>query len=175
MWDPYSQFESIVLANGLTVYNIHVPHLAWHTVTCIIHTGGALDPIGDEGLAHFAEHLRFETGNFPGGTREELSTLAKNLGGHVMMGSTGPTSVKYTFKMPIGQPFKKMLTLFGETETHPSQGILANSRSSVKITTYGNQTKLYQPREIHRSTRNYQRRKISSRSRSRTELSPVIN
>ena len=57
MWDPYSEFRTATLPNGLTVHAAHWPGRPWESVGVLIHSGAEQDPFGLEGLSHFVEHL----------------------------------------------------------------------------------------------------------------------
>ena len=57
MWDPYAEFESATLPNGLTVHAAHWSGRPWQAMGVLVHSCAEQDPVGLEGLAHFTEHL----------------------------------------------------------------------------------------------------------------------
>ncbi|HRY31062.1 MAG TPA: pitrilysin family protein [Candidatus Paceibacterota bacterium] len=98
MWDPYAEFESAVLWNGLTVYAAHWPGRPWEAMGFIVHSGAENDPIGLEGLSHFVEHLVSENTIV---TKDEMRSFFGARGGKIGLGRTGYSNVKYSFFLPI--------------------------------------------------------------------------
>lgn len=110
MWDPYSEFEKIVLDNGLTVYAAHWPGRPWEAVEFVVHCGAKEDPSGLEGTAHFVEHLVSD--NIPGLSHEDAETFFEEHGAYVGFGATGYLATKYNFL--VGQAeLPKALEIFG--------------------------------------------------------------
>jgi len=44
MWDPYAEFESATLPNGLKVYAAHWAERPWQAIGFVIHSGAEQDP-----------------------------------------------------------------------------------------------------------------------------------
>ncbi len=113
MWDPYAEFESTVLSNGLTVHAAHWPGRPWESIGFLIHSGAEHDPVGLEGLAHFVEHLVGNNAPIP---QEDLSTFFDDCGGNVDLGATGYPNTEYTCFVPIDDAILgKAFSLLGET------------------------------------------------------------
>ncbi len=111
MWDPYAEFESITLANGLTIHVAHWPKRSWEAVGFLIHSGAENDPVGLEGLAHFVEHTVSENAGIP---RKEIEDFFADCGGGASLGSTGYPSTKYGFSAPTTKAtIKKAFDIFG--------------------------------------------------------------
>lgn len=71
-----------ILANGLRVMAVRLPHLHSAEVAVYLKVGGRHDPPGKEGLSHFLEHMLFRgTADYP--TTLELETAFEALGGSV--------------------------------------------------------------------------------------------
>ena len=97
MWDPYGEFESAVLPNGLTVHVAHWPDRPWEAVGFLVHSGAEHDLVGLEGTAHFVEHLAFGNEGVP---KNELKKFFENNGGDVNFGVTYYPYTKYNFFLP---------------------------------------------------------------------------
>jgi predicted Zn-dependent peptidase len=111
MWDPYAEFETAVLPNGLTVHAAHWPGRPWVKMGFVVHSGARHDPVGKEGTAHFVEHM--VTDNAPLPTRE-LTTFFTNLGGSVNLGSTSYFATTYKFTIPSARSHvEKAFDIFG--------------------------------------------------------------
>lgn len=95
MWDPYAQFQTSVLANGLTVYAAEWPGRPWQYMDFVVHSGAEQDPLGLEGLAHFVEHL---VGSNAPLTNLQIEALCEEDGGFARLGSTGNFDTTYRFK-----------------------------------------------------------------------------
>lgn len=95
MRDPYSEFETIVLPNGLTVHVAHWPGVAWQYAGFMVHSGCSSDPVGKEGVAHFTEHL--VSGNI-GISFGEIMKFFEAVGGGASLGTTGYFYTHYSFK-----------------------------------------------------------------------------
>jgi predicted Zn-dependent peptidase len=78
MWDPYSQFETRVLDNGLTIHVLHGPERPGVRFVFGIHSGARHDLPGKEGTAHFMEHLVHRNG---GSSLDELRDFLSLIAG----------------------------------------------------------------------------------------------
>jgi len=97
MWDPYVDFKTTVLGNGLTVYQKVLPHLPFVTVGLLVHTGAMNDPAGKEGLAHFVEHV---VSSNSGMNSQEIDDFFSECGGGVNLGSTSHQGISFNFVLP---------------------------------------------------------------------------
>lgn len=111
MWDPYAEFESATLPNGLTVYAAHWPGRPWEAMGFLIHSGAEHDPVGCEGLAHFVEHLVSENASI---SRKEMRAFFQDRGGMVSLGLTGYPDTSYRFFAPADKAIlAEAFSLFG--------------------------------------------------------------
>jgi predicted Zn-dependent peptidase len=97
MWDPYADFEKKTLSNGLDLYLLEIPEVAWVRTGFVIHSGACQDEIGKEGTAHFVEHLVSE--NISIGS-DELSAFFNGCGGNINLGMTDYLYTQYGFLLP---------------------------------------------------------------------------
>lgn len=97
MWDPYAEFQSATLPNGLTVHAAHWPGRPWEAMGFLIHGGAEHDPVGLEGLSHFVEHLVSGNTNVP---KKEMRAFFEDCGGMVSFGTTGYPYTHYRFFVP---------------------------------------------------------------------------
>ncbi|MBI5816885.1 MAG: insulinase family protein [Candidatus Yonathbacteria bacterium] len=97
MWDPYAEFETAVLPNGLTVHAAHWSGRPWEAMGFLVHTGAEHDPIGLEGLAHFVEHMVSKNASIP---YKDIKTFFVGSGGSVDLGTTGYPYTHYRFFVP---------------------------------------------------------------------------
>ena len=97
MWDPYAEFQTATLSNGLSVYAAHWPRRSWQAMGFLVHSGAEHDPEGLEGLSHFVEHVVSENASIP--TRE-IFAFFEGHGGAVNLGITGHPSTQYCFFAP---------------------------------------------------------------------------
>lgn len=97
MWDPYAEFQSATLPNGLTVYAAHWPGRPWEAMGFLIYSGAEYDPVGLEGLSHFVEHLVSENTNV---SKKEMCAFFEDRGGMVNLGMTGYAYTHYRFFVP---------------------------------------------------------------------------
>lgn len=112
MWDPYAEFESATLPNGLTVHAAHWPERPWEVVGFLVHSGARQDPVGLEGAAHFVEHLASENSGIP---QKEIEMFFKDYGGNVRLGKTGYNFAYYQFWAPTTSGvIAKALSMFGD-------------------------------------------------------------
>ena len=111
MWDPYAEFKSVTLPNGLKVYAAHWPGRPWEAMGFLVHSGAEQDPAGLEGLAHFVEHLVSENMDVK---RNDASSFFRGCGGMVDFGSTDYPSTEYHFFVPKNKEVvAKALSIFG--------------------------------------------------------------
>ncbi len=111
MWDPYAQFETAVLPNGLKVHCAHWPDRPWVQCGFVVRAGANEDPIGKEGLAHFVEHLVFQNAPMQ---RSEVQGLVEGFGGYADFGGTTFTETQYRFSLLYEHTrFADMLNIFG--------------------------------------------------------------
>lgn len=111
MWDPYAEFQSTTLSNGLEVHAAHWPGRPWEAMGFLIHSGAGCDPIGSEGLAHFVEHLVSENANI---SKKDMDMFFRGCGGRAHFGSTGYPSTYYQFFVPIDKAIlAKAFSIFG--------------------------------------------------------------
>jgi len=111
MWDPYAEFQSATLANGLNVYAAFWPERPWEVVGFLIHSGAEQDPLGREGTAHFVEHLIAENSNV---SKRKMCAFFANCGGKVNLGKTGYAASYYHFFVPTDKVIlEKAFSLFG--------------------------------------------------------------
>lgn len=111
MWDPYAEFETATLPNGLTVYAAHWPGRPWEAMGFLIHSGAEHDPIGCEGAAHFVEHLISDNAGMP---KKDVKDFFESHGGDVDLGHTSWHRTRYQFWMPTDPAvFSQALTIFG--------------------------------------------------------------
>ena len=112
MWDPYAEFQSATLPNGLTVHAAHWPERPWEAVGFLIHSGAEQDPVGLEGLIHFVEHLVSQ--NTPTSFKE-MEVFFKDHGGSADFGSTGFGSSYYRFFAPAEKAvLSQAFSMFGQ-------------------------------------------------------------
>ncbi len=111
MWDPYAQFETAVLTNGLKVHCAHWPDRPWVQCGFVVRAGANEDPIGKEGLAHFVEHLVFQNAPM---SISELNDFASDIGGDVTLGTTYFAATHYHFVVLNEQThLLNLLNVFG--------------------------------------------------------------
>ncbi|MBX4201171.1 insulinase family protein [Candidatus Parcubacteria bacterium] len=111
MWDPYAQFESATLPNGLRVHNVHWPGRPWVKVEFLVHGGTELDPVGREGLSHFVEHMVSKNGPE---SYSNMREFFEDTGGSVSFGATDHLSTCYDFSVPADKAvLTRAFNLFG--------------------------------------------------------------
>lgn len=112
MWDPFAEFQTETLPNGLTVHAAHWPGRPWEALGFLVHSGAVHEPVGLEGLAHFVEHLVSE--NTEGMTKTEQLQYFDDLGGDVSLGGTSFHRTGFDCFIPIEKSvLEKTLTFFG--------------------------------------------------------------
>jgi len=110
MWDPYAEFQSATLPNGLMVYAAYWPR-PWEAMGFLIHSGAEYDPIGLEGISHFLEHLVSENAIVQ---KEVIEAFFEDCGGRVHLGVTSYPSTYYRFFVPIDKTIlSKAFSIFG--------------------------------------------------------------
>lgn len=77
--NPFSNFETIILPNGLKIWYKHLPNDTNVSISVNIPYGSDQDPIGKEQLAHFTEHMLFS--DHLGRTEEQIKKEIEDLGG----------------------------------------------------------------------------------------------
>ncbi|MDB5266745.1 MAG: Peptidase domain protein [Parcubacteria group bacterium] len=111
MWDPYADFESATLSNGLDVHVLHWPDRPWVSGGLIVHSGARHDPVGLEGSAHFVEHLVSRNTPVP---YLEIRKFFESTGGGVRLGATNYHATKYHFFVPTHDAIlRQALDIFG--------------------------------------------------------------
>lgn len=112
MWDPYAEFESATLPNGLRVYATHWAKRPWQAIGFVIHSGAEHDPVGIEGLIHFVEHLVSQ--NAPTAYKD-MQMFFKDCGGHANFGMTGYPASQYCFFIPADKAvLSRAFEMFGQ-------------------------------------------------------------
>jgi predicted Zn-dependent peptidase len=112
MWDPYSEFQSAVLLNGLTIHSAHWPGRPWEAVGFLIHSGAKHDPVGLEGLAHFVEHLISCNSEV---SKNDIKVFFDDFGGNVNLGMTGYINTEYRFFVPADKAvLSRAFSMFGK-------------------------------------------------------------
>jgi len=95
--DTLSKIETIELANGLKVYNLHQQNKPFVQLAAIVHSGCLRDTDEALGTAHYLEHMLCVNSGYP--TLNELMNSFADDGGHynamTAYGSTG-----FYFKIP---------------------------------------------------------------------------
>lgn len=111
MWDPYAEFQSATLPNGLTVHAAYWPRRPWEAMGFLIHSGAEYDPVGLEGLSHFVEHLVSENANV---SKKEINAFFEDCGGMVSLGTTGYPHTHYRFFVPTDKTvLARAFSIFG--------------------------------------------------------------
>lgn len=111
MWDPYAEFQSATLPNGLTVHAAHWPERPWEAMGFLIHSGAEYDPVGLEGLSHLVEHLVSGNTNV---SKKEMRAFFEDCGGMVSLGTTGYPYTHYRFFVPTDKAvLARAFSMFG--------------------------------------------------------------
>ncbi len=111
MWDPYAEFQSATLPNGLTLHAAHWPGRPWEVMGFLIHSGAEHDPVGLEGLSHFVEHVVSENTNV---SKKEMEAFFEDCGGMVDLGTTGYPYTHYHFFVPVDKAIiVRAFSIFG--------------------------------------------------------------
>ncbi len=111
MWDPYAEFKTAVLSNGLTVHAAQWKDRPWQAMGFLVHTGLEQDPIGLEGDSHFVEHLVSKNAQIPFKAMEDFF---HSNGGRANFGATSSRDTQYSFFLPAKEAvIARALELFG--------------------------------------------------------------
>lgn len=97
MWDPYAEFETAILPNGLTIHCLHWPNRPWTYFGCLVQSGSNQDPPSKEGLAHFVEH---RVSDHAGVSDKEMRAFGEKYGGVFNLGETNEYQTCYKFFLP---------------------------------------------------------------------------
>jgi predicted Zn-dependent peptidase len=109
-WDPYSEFQTTVLDNGLTIHALQIDR-PWQRIGFMVHAGALHDSLEKEGSAHFVEHL---VSNNASVSSRQIDRHFNGCGGSAMLGMTSFWWTKYSFFVPAKEPLlKKSLSYFG--------------------------------------------------------------
>lgn len=112
MWDPYSNFEKIILPNGLSLFASQVDR-DFEIFGFIIHAGAREDVFEKSGIAHFVEHCVSE--NVSGWKKENIELHFQKQGGFADLGSTDYLKTYYTCKcQAVPKRIRETLQIFGE-------------------------------------------------------------
>lgn len=112
MWDPYAEFQSATLPNGLTVHAAHWPGRPWEAMGFLVHSGAEYDPVRLEGLSHFVEHLVSENTNV---SKKDMRAFFQDCGGMVSFGTTGYPDTRYRFFVPTDRVIlARSFSMFGQ-------------------------------------------------------------
>jgi predicted Zn-dependent peptidase len=115
-----------ILANGLRVLAIEMPHLHSAEIAIYIKTGGRNDPQDKAGLSHFLEHMLFRgTSEYP--TTFDLEQAFEAIGGNVNAATDAETTCYYSRIHP--SRVAEGLALFASMLLRPTlQGIEIEKR-----------------------------------------------
>ena len=112
MWDPYAEFDSAMLPNGLTVHAAHWPGRPWEAMGFLIHSGAEHDLVGLEGLSHFVEHAVSENTDV---SKRDMEAFFEDCGGMANLGTTGYPYTRYHFFVPIDRAVLiQAFSMFGQ-------------------------------------------------------------
>ncbi|MEK7606079.1 MAG: pitrilysin family protein [Patescibacteria group bacterium] len=112
MWDPYAEFKTETLPNGLTLHVAHWPRRSGVAIGILVHSGARHDPVEREGVAHFVEHVVFENATV---TRKEIEQHIKACGGKTNgLAGTDYSATDYNFFVPAEVPLlTNLLNVYG--------------------------------------------------------------
>lgn len=113
MWDPYAEFKSITLPNGLAIHALNLPDRPFEAFGFLINSGSQQDPVGLEGLAHFTEHV---VSCNAGMEKDKIEAFFNDCGGNVDLGGTNDFFTRYRFFLPTNDfsIISKAFSIFGE-------------------------------------------------------------
>jgi predicted Zn-dependent peptidase len=112
MWDPYTEFESATLPNGLRVHHAHWPGRPWVAAEFLVRVGAEQDPVGQEGVSHLDEHLISENGPM---SMRDMEAFFEDNGGSATFGRTSDYDTGYSFFAPSGgEVLLQAFTMFGQ-------------------------------------------------------------
>ncbi len=105
-----------VLPSGLTLTEIHLPHLHSGSIAVYLRTGSRFESAADNGLTHFLEHMVFR------GTEHHPSAHALNLAveklGGTLFAATAPDSTMFEMTLPQ-ESLVRGIELLAEIVTEP--------------------------------------------------------
>ena len=132
MFDPFANFQTAVLTNGLTLHHAHWPERAGMWFRLGIHSGARHDLLGKEGTAHFVEHL---VSNNALVSKEELREFFETNSGRMpMLGSTSFHSTEYGFHSSADTKLlSTSLRYFGHMLLHSMLGNFVEREGAVII------------------------------------------
>lgn len=111
MYDPYADFVSITLANGLQVHVLYEPKLSFVHANVVFRCGLYDDPVGKAGVAHFIEHMICANS---GKTLNELREFLGRDGGQIVA-NTSTYRTCYGFKALVDSGrFVEYLDFWGQ-------------------------------------------------------------
>lgn len=97
MFDPYADFSTGHLANGVPVYNYHRPGCEFIHLDIIIHAGANDDGPDEVGLSHFVEHMVCANSGF---SLSETERFFEEVGGEFHASTYFP-GTRFGFKLPL--------------------------------------------------------------------------
>jgi len=109
MWDPFEKFQKTILPNNLKIHASYWPNRPWEAIGFIIHVGAKDDPIGQEGLTHFTEHVVSSNSIMD---LSEFKKLLKEKGCNYNLGGTNGVRTSYSIFTPTDKNFLKMVFNF---------------------------------------------------------------
>lgn len=121
----YSRYK---LANGLTVVEVHQPHLHRGSVAIYFKNGSRYETQPDNGLSHFLEHMIFRgTEGYP--TAYDLNLAVEQLGG-TLFAATGPDSTEFEMSLPM-ESLPSGAALLAKVVTKPVFGNIQIERKVI--------------------------------------------
>jgi predicted Zn-dependent peptidase len=124
--DP--EVQTSILANGLRVTTVSLPHLHTATVAAFVKVGARFEGADDNGLSHFTEHMLFRgTGAYPDSLA--LNTAIERLGG-TLHAETGRdyTLLQSSFEPALVEPG---LAIYGDLFARPRFGDIELERTLI--------------------------------------------
>lgn len=116
------------LENGLRVVSVHLPHLHTATASFFVKAGPRFEGPGDNGLAHFVEHMLFRgTERYRSG--RDVSAAVEGLGGD-LYAETGADLTVFELGLPP-ERLEAGLELLGEVVLRPRFASLEAERTLV--------------------------------------------
>ncbi|HTJ40887.1 MAG TPA: pitrilysin family protein [Kofleriaceae bacterium] len=117
-----------ILANGLRVTTVSLPHLHTATVAAFVKVGARFETPDDNGLSHFVEHMMFR------GTSQHRDSLALNTAIERLGGTLhAETGRDYTLLQSSFEPalVEAGLAIYGELFAHPRFGDIELERALI--------------------------------------------
>lgn len=108
MYDPISEFQEIILLNGLRVYCAQILGREIESIKFIVHSGSLRDPLTALGTAHFLEHMISEKIDM-----EMLYQMFDEDGGDFNLGVTNRMETKFSFTSTINA-FETFFEIFAQ-------------------------------------------------------------